>query len=183
MLKTEAALRAVEHTYEFGIDQPEWTMWLAADRFLEHRSSELSLSKVVDEEAFELLHAIRTEIETNSGVQDQELIKKFIDDVRQKISVLGGSWYIAKQNELPIGQIGIVPFDFESSRVGRLQNVNILPSHQSRGLGTQLIAEMCHIATKMKLSALCLMARTDDWPKDWYNRLGFTKCGQTEKLS
>jgi ribosomal protein S18 acetylase RimI-like enzyme len=105
-----------------------------------------------------------------------------INDIRHKCEMLNGIWYRASLGEDVVGEVGIVPFTCIWGKIGRLQDVDILPEYQGRGLGRQLLIEACRLAKLQGLNALCLMAKENDWPKDWYLRYGFIKVGEIATL-
>lgn len=178
ILKTEAVIKSIETSMNIALATHEWTMWLPQENFRTSFDNALELVEVDSEEKWQKMLEIRIDIEKEFGITDQNKIKQLVDDIRVKSHKLNGKWFLASIENKIVGEVGIIPFDFNGERVGRLQDVDIIPSEQNKGLGTQLLNEICKKALLMKLSALCLMAKSDDWPKDWYMRFGFLKAGE-----
>ncbi|MFM6927858.1 MAG: GNAT family N-acetyltransferase [Bdellovibrio sp.] len=139
-------------------------------------NSELFLIAVDSEDTFKSLAALRTSFFGASEENIQE-ISDSLDFVRRCQSELGAKWFLLKDKEIFVGEIGIVPFSFGSFRLGRLQDVEISPSFHGRGYGNQLLKLAFGKAQEMGLSALCLKARPNDWTSSWYERNGFFKIG------
>lgn len=179
VLQTESSIQSLEAEYT-GINrcQHEWAMWLPAQNFPARSRVEIDLIPVDSEKLWGELFATRKEVEIAFQVTDEKVIQQLITDIKRKCTELGGCWYLALANGVTIGEIGVVPFAFRNLRIGRLQDVDILPKYQGRGFGNQLLAAICEQAMTAKLDGLCLMAKANDWPKDWYARFGFIKVGE-----
>ncbi|MCH2535592.1 MAG: GNAT family N-acetyltransferase, partial [Bdellovibrionales bacterium] len=156
----------------------EWTRWLPSERFLNNSQNLLKLSEVNTEEKWKEMYKMRISIEKEFGITDESEVKRIVDDIKKKARELKGKWFLAKAEGKTVGEIGILPFEFEGKQVGRLQDVDIISNEQGKGYGNELLAEACIKAKKMNLNALCLMAKSDDWPKEWYLRFGFVKIGE-----
>lgn len=90
----------------------------------------------------------------------------------------GAKWFLLTEPENEfVGGIGIVPFEIGSVKFGRLQDVEVHSQFQGLGYGRILLKLAEQEALKMGLSALCLKARPEDWPLEWYKKNGFVQVG------
>ncbi|MBA2694160.1 MAG: GNAT family N-acetyltransferase [Rubrobacter sp.] len=137
-------------------------------------SEELELDRVEDEAGWSRMARMRVEVESAFGVEP-ERARRMVDHIRRRKRFLDGEWHLALSNDgIVIGGIGLVVFETPSGRLGRLQDVDILPRFQGRGFGNELIAAVVREDRRSGYSSICLRADADDWPKKWYARLGFT---------
>lgn len=179
IVHTELCLQAVEHAYPFpSLDVPEWTMWLDKEDFPEVTEGPLHLQPVETPEQWERLHHVRIQIEQADNAQHQALTRQLIEDAQTKTARFGGQWFLAMVGGRDVGQIGLVPFTWNRQRIGRLQNVDIIPTEQGKQYGHQLLLQLCQEARRQQLDALCLMALSNNWPRLWYQRFGFVKQGE-----
>jgi len=180
IIQTEELLRPDKATYP-GVYKmkKEWTMWLPKTSFPKNSRQEIILSEVRSPEDWQDLLILRTKVESALGIKDQSIIQKFIDDIRRKMLKFDGTWFLARLGTTLVGEIGLVIFDFDGRRIGRLQDVDIIPTEQGKGYGNQLLNAVCKLAIDKSLEGLCLMATEKDWPKIWYQKFGFIKVGKT----
>lgn len=178
---TDKKLDECESPYPF-IDkvQNEWTMWLDANDFKFSTTSDISLVPVISDSDYKALFEIRKIIEVAFGNGDDDTVQSLINDIRQMAEKHKGVWYLAKHENIFVGTIGIVPFEFKGQQVGRLKDVQIISQAQGKGLGGKMLRAVCDKAHKMNLQALCLTADADNWPKDWYLNFGFQKVGEVK---
>lgn len=140
-------------------------------------SERLKLERVESEADWSLMSDARVEVESAFGVEPGRA-RRMVDHIRRRKRFLTGEWYLARSGEAVVGGVGLVVFEAHSGRLGRLQDVDILPSFQGRGLGNELMAAAIHEARRTGCSAICLRADADDWPNEWYARLGFATVGE-----
>ncbi len=179
VVHSELAIQVVERTYPEGMSaSQEWTMWLAQDDFPSvTQTKDVKLHAVHTPEDWRRLLALRVDVEKAFGLEDAELVALFVEDVRRKSQQFEGQWYLAQVEGEDVGEIGLLIFEWEGRRVGRLQDVDILPRFQGRGYGRQLLQQICALASKRDCEGLCLMAKAEDWPRHWYRRFGFVQVG------
>ncbi|MBW2736077.1 MAG: GNAT family N-acetyltransferase [Deltaproteobacteria bacterium] len=134
---------------------------------------------VKSESDWAAMHALRCSVERAFGLVDAETVARFVDDIRRKCERLDGQWWLARHGSEPVGEIGFVPFALGDLAVARLQDVDVVPHHQQKGFGNELLAWAISHAAASGIDALCLMAKADDWPKDWYASHGFFQLGET----
>lgn len=178
-LDTERQLRACE-TFKPSGTQSEATLFLALDH--QPRVNPIVLEPIQSPKNWQSYTALRTQIERAFGLTDPHQIRHIVKDIQTKQKQLQGQWYLAQdpETEAYCGAIGLVPFLFEGQILGRVQDVDILPAFQNQGLGNRLLSALIHKAQSKKLKGLVLMAKTNDWPLQWYQRKGFKLLGQAE---
>jgi GNAT superfamily N-acetyltransferase len=146
----------------------------------ERSEQALSLQEVKTQHDWDRMEELRRQVELPFGVTDPTAVAKLIEEVRRCQKMLKGRWYLA---QLPtdgefIGEVGLVPFEFEGLRIGRVQDVDIVPAFQNRGLGNLLLEAIIQLAKSEGFAALCLVADMHDWPRHWYQRRGFVSLGE-----
>jgi N-acetylglutamate synthase-like GNAT family acetyltransferase len=182
IIETEKVIRKCEsHFPPNSSAAKEWLMWLGKESFPPVEANPLKLQKVEDERGWQEMIQLRIDIEKEFGIHDEELINGFVADIRQKVKLLNGSWFLASSNDEIIGEVGLVPFKFAGKSIGRLQDVDIHPARQGLGFGRHLLLAICNEARVLNLDGLCLFARADKWVKNWYQRFGFIKIGSVSR--
>lgn len=178
VLQTEMTLRGIEKNIPQNSSHYEWLMWLAQSQMARSSDLRVRLREVREESDWEKMFEIRKAIEKKFGVLDEETVRGFVSYIRSKAERLQGKWFLACLEDRVVGEVGIVPFERDGKTIGRLQDVDIVPDQQGRGLGRQMMGALFNEARSMKLEALCLFAREEKWVKDWYARLGFIRVGR-----
>lgn len=180
VVQTEFSIRAVEQCVPPSAAAQEWTMWLdLSTTNFTFCDKELRFELVENVAAWDAMKQLRQEIEATLGRTDGNLVDALINDIRCKVTLLDGEWFLAWCADTCVGQIGLIPFDFDGRRCMRLQNVDIHPHYQGQRLGGKLLRWALSQVQQRGFEAACLMARGDDWPKEWYQRVGFAKVGET----
>ena len=64
----------------------------------------------------------------------------------------------------------------------QIEDVATSPSHRGRGHGTTVVTTALAAARDAGADFVFLVADADDWPKEWYARLGFETVGSYVKL-
>lgn len=146
----------------------------------------LKLERISDEAGWSRMAEMRVEVEEAFGVEPARA-RRMVDHIRHRKCFLDGEWYLAHSGEDNlvggvggVGGVGLVVFEnADSGRVGRLQDVDILPKFQGRGFGNELMSAVTREARhRFGCSSICLRADAADWPRHWYARLGFTAVGE-----
>jgi N-acetylglutamate synthase-like GNAT family acetyltransferase len=161
----------------FKTTTPQVPMWLNLESFNKAYTSKLNLVEISKPEDWELYEKLRTEIEIPFGVTDSKEVKKFIQEIRDIISRTTSSWHFTYYQKQAVGCVGLVEFKFKNQQIGRLLDVDVVPSFQKLGYGNQLLRAVVDLARSKQLTALCLKADADLWVKDWYLKLGFEEVG------
>lgn len=153
-------------------------MWLKLASKNDLSASELVLREISTKAHWETYRKLRAEIEIPFGITDSTEVNQFIDEIQQVTSKFPSSWYLGLNSENQIvGSIGLVEFEFGQMQVGRLLDIDIVPSFQGRGYGNHLIWAIARMAHTKGLSYLCLKTDAHRWVKDWYQKLGFEVVG------
>ncbi|GCE47364.1 acetyltransferase (GNAT) family protein [Thermosporothrix hazakensis] len=153
--------------------QHEWGMWLPASAFPDIHSLRLGLTPAQNEADWATMFAYRFQGEQAFGITDSRTIRRMIEHIRWRQRHLESAWYLAHAEGAIVGGIGLVCCNTPYGKVGRLQDVNIIPAYQGKGFGNELLHAICQLATTAGLQGLCLRADAADWPKNWYARYGF----------
>ena len=111
----------------------EIAMWSSLNGWLPG-PSQLRLRRVEGEAGWEAMRKVRVEIERPFGA-GPAAAARMVDHIQRRRQFLAGDWYVAEV----VGEIGLVVFDLPSVRLGRLQDVDILPRFQGRGFGRELL--------------------------------------------
>ena len=123
------------------------------------------------------LEQMRSEVEVAFGVTDFHQIQSLTNGIRRITQDYKANWFLVYSDGELVGEVGLVELESEQGKVGRLQDVDILPRYQGLGLGNQVMIGITQIAREKGLRALCLKADADRWIKDWYLRFGFKHVG------
>ena len=67
--------------------------------------------------------------------------------------------------------------------VAEVDAVTVHPDHRSRGLGRALMRAAFGEAHRLGVQVLVLTALRDDWPREWYARLGFDTVGEEHSFT
>lgn len=128
-----------------------------------------SLTPIASESDWKNYFFHRHQIEQTYGLSESA-VQQIIAKMRRRQETLDIQWYFLEIDEQKVGAVGLLLFTFKGQRYGRLQDVDIFPTHQSRGYGNQLLAAIEYLATQQGATHLFLSADTDDWPLSWYKR-------------
>ncbi|CAB4954503.1 unannotated protein [freshwater metagenome] len=67
--------------------------------------------------------------------------------------------------------------------IAEVDAVSAHPDHRQRGLGRSLMRAACGEAHRLGVRVLVLTALRDDWPREWYARLGFDTVGEQHSFT
>ena len=178
VIKTESIMNSYfNKEMSSRIEKTHWTMWIDTNEIIKN-STGLQLRRVEKEKDWNDLYNIRTEVESAFGVVEPKAIEAMIDTIKLIQSERKSHWYIIQIGDTFVGEFGIVDFDKGEKKVGRLQDIDILPSMQNKSYGNMLLKEVFNIGLVESYDSFCLMAETNDWPKYWYLKSGFRKVGE-----
>jgi N-acetylglutamate synthase-like GNAT family acetyltransferase len=137
--------------------------------------NDVELVEVVTSSDFEDLYNFRLSLDED---EDESQVRASINFFKTCREQLKARWYLLKTSDSElVGEIGVVPFYFETRCLGRIQNVEIASKYKGQGFGNQLLWLVEQEAIQMGISALCLKAKPDDWPVNWYVRRGYEVVG------
>lgn len=118
-------------------------LWLSLDNLTQLKSKpSLQLYKLFSDEDWNQYFQMRSEVEKQFGVMDPIRVTNIVDNVRRTAKKFNSSWYLGKDKEKVIGDIGLVLFETISGPIGRLQDLDVLPSHQGQGFGSQILKDV-----------------------------------------
>lgn len=86
---------------------------------------------------------------------------------------LGARVLVARDGRDPVGHVRV----FLGSDVAQVEELDVHPAAQGRGIGRALLAAALEVAGDREL--VFLTADPDDWPAAWYERLGFLRVGRS----
>jgi ribosomal protein S18 acetylase RimI-like enzyme len=75
------------------------------------------------------------------------------------------------------GEVGAFCALFERDGIGEIDEVTTLERHRRRGLGNAVVEAALRASLASKNDLTFLNADTGDWPRRWYERLGFREVG------
>lgn len=178
ILYTNAQLNSCRDEASLNQDK-EHTMWLNLNQPISRTKNRITLHPVKSDRDYEEMFLLRKNIEKEFGITDLFQIKKIVNSVRKMTNRYDGRWYLAKLEGISIGEIGLVPFNFDGEKIGRLKDINILKDFHGNGFDRELIEAISLQSIDQDYKALCLMAKETDCPKDFYSNLGFKIVGTT----
>jgi len=137
----------------------------------------VELQSVASDTDWRRLEIARREIEIAFAGGAPNDVPSMIAGIKKVISNFEADWFFAVHAGEIVGEAGLVEFTIKGKKVGRLQDIDILPKFQGRRLGNELLKSIFLEARKRGLTGLCLKADEDRWVKDWYVRRGFEHVG------
>jgi GNAT superfamily N-acetyltransferase len=91
-------------------------------------------------------------------------------EVLRKAQRQGHLW-VALADDVPVGFAHVVVMDRD---VAHLEEIDVHPEHGRRGLGTELVLQVCHWAAAHRYTSVTLTTFRDvPWNMPFYARLGF----------
>lgn len=160
-----------------AVKRQYWALWLSSDRLPRPEPRWLTLLPVRSEADWEEMVSLRDEVERAFPGYSTSIARRLVEQIRHRKWHLDAEWYLAVVDGYVVGEVGLLTFDTPAGRVGRLQDVDVAPSSQGKGLGRELLWAVCGEAERLGLDGICLRADADDWPEDWYLRFGFVRVG------
>lgn len=156
-------------------------LWLSLEKVTQATDLlPLEIRPVINEQDWQKMLELRVRVESRFGVSKLEDVLSMINEIKMCQSKLKAQWYLAylPDSLAVVGEIGLVQFVHDGLRFGRLQDVDIDPDFQGKGLGDALLSTIISKSITEGLQALCLKADSDDWPLRWYEQRGFTPLGE-----
>lgn len=68
---------------------------------------------------------------------------------------------------------------YSEGGVGQIEGVITLEAFRERGLGTAVVGQALEESNRLGNDLHFLLADDNDWPKEWYRRMGFEEIGRT----
>lgn len=97
--------------------------------------NDVELVEVVTSSDFEDLYNFRLSLEEDED-EDESQVRASINFSKTCREQLKASWFLLKTSDSDpefVGEIGVVPFYFETTCLGRIQNVEILSNYKGEG--------------------------------------------------
>jgi GNAT superfamily N-acetyltransferase len=133
---------------------PQYVITRARSQDLEHLSHiELAASRLL------------------SGYAPESVLNETTGQDELQEALREGHLWVALADDAPVGFAHIVPIDAGTTH---LKEIDVLPAHGRRGLGTRLVETVCRWAASMGYESVTLTTFRDvRWNMPFYERLGF----------
>lgn len=180
-LETERALRpAVVRLGEAG--GAVGKVLLTRDTLGSFASRGLALLPCESDEQWSRYEDERIPVEASFGL-DEASARALVRRVRRRIDLLGMRlWLAADQvNDGIVGGIAAFRYPEGASPAARLQEVDVFPAYRGQGYGAELLEGLRQLLVHEGVSTLVVGADEDDWPLNWYRRLGFRDVMRVDK--
>jgi GNAT superfamily N-acetyltransferase len=126
------------------------------------RASEIPRLRAIEDAAGALF--------TDLGLHDDAIDSSFPLEDRTRFVELGQTWVACLDNDVPVG----VVVGSARGELGYVEELDVVPSHGRRGLGTRLLAHVCAWARAQGLEAMTLSTFRDvPWNGPFYRKRGF----------
>lgn len=104
------------------------------------------------------------------GLHDEAIDSTFPLEDRTRYVELEQTWVACLDDDVPVG----VVVGSARGTLGYVEELDVMPSHGRRGLGTRLLAHVCDWARALGLEAMTLSTFRDvPWNGPFYRRRGF----------
>ena len=133
------------------------------------RPAEVGLLREIEDKAGESFDGLK--------IFDPSLSSSFSLDEMYRLAKLNQVWAACDSNDKPVGMI------IASIRCGNtyIEELDVLPEHGRRGIGAQLIEQVCHWAVEHDCPAVDLSTFRDvPWNGPFYRKNGFRDLNSDE---
>ena len=133
------------------------------------RADELARLKEIEDEAGELFEGL--------GLNDETLDSSFATEQRRRLVALGQVWVACTADDVAVGAVAA------SVRDGAVyvEELDVVPMHGRRGIGTRLLAHVCAWGMSQGLRAVTLSTFGDvAWNGRFYRSQGFRDLDPSE---
>jgi ribosomal protein S18 acetylase RimI-like enzyme len=122
---------------------------------------------------FALWMAINAERENPHPEEDvRRFTRHRLADLRALLAAGRGAWFVAEENGLVVGSLGVVVTDGRA----RFQSVDTLASHRRRGIASRLVHEAAQrVASAWVVRSFVIVADADYHALGIYESLGFRR--------
>jgi RimJ/RimL family protein N-acetyltransferase len=101
--------------------------------------------------------------------RDEEVVRQLVGDRLHHAGPARARWFAARDGGRVVAGCDL----YSDGQVAQIESVGTLSSHRGRGLGTAVVSAALAAAYDAGHELVFLVADAEDWPKDWYARLGF----------
>jgi len=113
-----------------------------------------------------------------SGHAPESVLRETTNDAVLQEALRQGHLWVAQAGDVPVGFAHVEVID---ARTAHLEEIDVLPAHGRRGLGTRLVEEVCRWADTAGYDSITLTTFRDvPWNMPFYERLGFRVIGGAE---
>jgi ribosomal protein S18 acetylase RimI-like enzyme len=139
------------------------------------RSADLSLVREVGEEA---LRPARRRL-----LEDQPWAKPEVVEQLFRAKAMIGERVTTRFFGVEVdGQVVSYTDLYAGGANAQIEDVGTLPEHRGRGYASAVVLAAIEAALAGGADFVCLVADAEDWPKEWYRRLGFDEVGHYTKF-
>jgi ribosomal protein S18 acetylase RimI-like enzyme len=133
----------------------------------------LTLVACTSDELWARYEEARVVVEAAFGL-DAAAARAMVRRMRERAGAIGlRLWLATGEPDGVVGGIGAFRYPGPTARAARLQEVDVFPAHRGRGLGTALLEGVRRVLVAEDVATMVVGADEEDWPLDWYRRLGF----------
>ena len=126
------------------------------------RTSEIPQLRAIEDAAGSLF--------TDLGLHNEAIDSSFPPEDRTKFVELEQTWVACLDDDLPVGVVAVSARD----ELGYVEELDVVPAHGRRGLGTRLLTHVCMWAREQGLAAMTLSTFRDvPWNGPFYRSRGF----------
>jgi GNAT superfamily N-acetyltransferase len=105
------------------------------------------------------------------GHAPEHVLRETTSDAVLQSALRQGHLWVALSGNTPVGFAHVEAID---TGTAHLEEIDVLPEHGRRGLGTRLVTEVCGWAASAGYDAVTLTTFSDvPWNRPFYERLGF----------
>ncbi|MBM3666603.1 MAG: GNAT family N-acetyltransferase [Actinobacteria bacterium] len=103
----------------------------------------------------------------------EEVVEQLLERERRRGEATGDRWYVAELEGRPAATATLLA----RAGVGQIEMVNTLESARKRGLARAVLLAAIEDSLGEGNEITFLIADAEDWPRGWYERLGFAGLG------
>ncbi|MBT8249346.1 MAG: GNAT family N-acetyltransferase [Acidimicrobiia bacterium] len=102
-----------------------------------------------------------------------ETVRTLVDYPAKLAAAVGARFFVAESD----GVLAAICDLYIDGSEAQIESVNTLPEYRNRGLGTAVMHEAIAAAVAEGVTWIHLYAEANDWPRQWYEKLGFSVVG------
>ncbi len=111
--------------------------------------------------------------QTYEPPRSPETIRTLVDYSAKLVDAAGARFFVAEAE----GVLAAICDLYVDGSEAQIESVNTLPEFRNRGLGTAVMREAILAAVAQGVTWIHLYAEAHDWPRQWYEKLGFSVVG------
>ncbi len=130
----------------------------------------------VDQLTFDRYAPFQTEASLEQPwCSDRQLANMLVELTRRVAAASDASFLVARVGPVPAAGAHL----YRGDGVAQIEEVVTLLRHRGRGLARRVVQAAIQLALERDPHLVFLTAAEDDWPKDFYRRVGFDPVGRT----